>query len=137
VSQGRRPTGWLRVVVVVVGVHSVLLGLAVLLFPRTFTEQLGFPGLDSIFFPTQAGAFLVALGVIYLLALRDRAFVWAIVVSKSVAVLFLFTHALFLDAPGSVLAAGLGDLLLLAATLAAIRSSNTIRRASSPRTTDS
>lgn len=120
-SGGRGPTGWLRVVVIVVGVHGILLGLAILLFPRALTERLGFPEAGSVFFPTQAGAFLVALGVIYLLALRDRALVWAIVVSKSVAVLFLFAHSFFLDAPPSVLAAGVGDLVLLAATVGALR----------------
>ena len=113
----RAPTGLLRAVVALIGVHSVLLGLAMLFFPMSFSKLVGFPPAASSFFPSQSGAFLLALGICYLLALRDRALVWTILVSKTVAVLFLLTHALFLDAPPSVLAAGVGDFAMLSATL--------------------
>ena len=114
------PTGLLRLVVLLVGVHSLLLGLTMLVAPLAFTSFVGFPPAGSAFFPAQAGAFLVALGVCYLLALGNRSLIWTILVSKGVAVVFLFTQALFLGAPPSVLAAGLGDLAMLLATLGAL-----------------
>jgi len=119
-SNGRKPTGLLRIVILLVGIHSLMLGIAMLVSPRGFSWFVGFPASDTIFFPSQAGAFLIALGICYLLALRDRALVWTILVSKSVAVVFLFAHYLFFDAPPSVLAAGIGDLVMLVATLGAM-----------------
>lgn len=120
-SAGRPATGLLRIVVALVGAHSVALGLAMLFWPRDFARLVGFPETATIFFSTQAGAFLLALGICYLLALRDRALAWTIVVSKAVAVVFLLAHALFLDAPPSVLAAAAADLAMLGITLYAMR----------------
>ena len=119
-SSRRAPTGLLRVVIVVIGAHSVLLGLALLSAPMDFTRFIGFPEAASTFFPSQSGAFLLALGICYLLALRDRVLVWTILVSKSVAVVFLLTHFQFLDAPPSVLAAAVGDFAMLSATVGAL-----------------
>ena len=98
-TRARAPTGLLRVVIVLIGAHSLVLGLAVLTAPRDFTRLVGLPEAASTFFPSQSGAFLVALGLCYLLALRDRALVWTILVSKSIAVVFLLVHFLFLGAP--------------------------------------
>jgi hypothetical protein len=118
-TRARAPTGLLRVVIVLIGAHSLVLGLAVLTAPRDFTRLVGLPEAASTFFPSQSGAFLVALGLCYLLALRDRALVWTILVSKSIAVVFLLVHFLFLGAPPSVLAAAALDFAMLAVTVGA------------------
>ena len=119
-TRARAPTGLLRVVIALVGAHSVVLGLAMLTAPRELTRLVGLPEAATTFFPSQSGAFLVALGICYLLALRDRALVWTILVSKSVAVVFLLAHFLFLGAPASVLAAAALDFAMLAATVGAL-----------------
>jgi hypothetical protein len=121
VSYHDRPTGWLRLVVWAIGVHSCGLGVALLVLPLGLTGFLGFPAAATPFFPAQSGAFLLALGICYLLALRHRTLIVVIVVSKTVAVLFLGVYAGLLGAPPMVWAAAAGDAALLAVTLVAWR----------------
>jgi len=116
----RGPGGLLRVVVVLIGVHSCALGLALLFAPLAMTGWLGFEA-EAAFFPAQSGAFLLILGVCYLLALRDRALIAVIVVSKVIAVFFLVAHAAFLDAPPMVWAAATGDAAMLVVLLVTLR----------------
>lgn len=107
-----RPLRWL---ILLVGAHSCILGLAMLFATRLMVETLGFAASVPIFFPSQSGIFMLILGVFYLRAIADPAFVWTILVSKSLAVAFLLVHVLFLDAPPIIWAAGAGDAAMLAA----------------------
>jgi len=92
-----------------------------MLFAPTFTTRFfGFPESSFPFFPSQSGIFLVVLGVCYLLALRDTAFVRVIVVSKVSAVAFLVVHAGLLGGPDILWAAAAGDGAMLAAVLVAL-----------------
>lgn len=111
----------LKTLILFVGLHSVLLG-AALLFASGFTlELLGFPQAQAGFFSSQGGIFLVVLGVCYLLALRTPALVQVIVVSKALAVVFLLVHAAFLQAPKSVWGAAAGDAAMLVAVCTLVK----------------
>ena len=101
--------------ILLVGIHSCVLGLAMLLAPRLILATFGFAPSASIFFPSQSGIFLLILGVCYLRALVVPSFVWTILVSKALAVLFLLVHVAFLDAPPIIWAAAAGDAAMLAA----------------------
>jgi hypothetical protein len=107
----------LAALVALIGVHSCVLGGAMLFAPLWMAHALGFEEPASPFFPSQSGIFLLVLGGCYLLALRRPALVAVIVVSKALAVPFLVIHAAFLDAPPSIWAAAAGDGSMLAALL--------------------
>ena len=111
-----------------VGVHSVTLGLITYLFTDRFLGRMGFNLSSHRFYPRQTGAFLLVLGTGYLLAARDpaanRGLVHLTVLSKAVAVLFLFSEFLVRKAPRSVLLAGVLDGLMGAAIAALARASH-------------
>jgi hypothetical protein len=120
-------TGLLKLALVAVGVHSVTLGLITYLFTDRFLRRMGFNLSSHRFYPRQTGAFLLVLGAGYLLAARDpaanRGLVHLTVLSKAVAVLFLFSEFLVRRAPRSVLLAGIMDGLMGAAIAALARAS--------------
>lgn len=115
-----RSSQWVRILIGLIGVHSVVLGLGMLLWPRFFLGRLGFAGAIPIFFPSQSGIFLLILGVCYLWALSEPALVKVILLSKAGAVGFLVVHAAFLGAPPIIWAAAAGDAGMLAALGAAL-----------------
>lgn len=98
-----------RLLALLIGLHSCCLGLLMLLAPGTMLKLLGFsPGIP-VFFPSQSGIFLLILGGCYLWALVDPAFLWVILASKAAAVAFLVVHAVFFAAPPMIWAAAAGD----------------------------
>lgn len=109
-----------RVLVILIGAHSLALGALMLLASPLVLPLMGFSGSIPTFFPSQSGIFLVILGVLYLAALRYRDFVLAIFVSKAIAVVFLVVHAAFLGAPPIIWLAALGDGAMFAALLVAV-----------------
>ncbi len=110
-----------RTLAALIGAHSCLLGVAMLVAPGTMLGLLGFGETGPPFFLSQSGIFLLILGVCYLMAVTDPAMVKVILLSKAFAVLFLFVHAGFLGAPRIIWAAGAGDLAMLLAMVAALR----------------
>ena len=103
---------WSRLLIVLIGLHSCVLGLGMLFFPGPMMRFSGFPPMP-VFFPSQAGLFLIILGVCYLWSLADVAFVKIILLSKAKAVVFLVFHAVFLSVPPMVIAAAFGDAAML------------------------
>ncbi|MHB9023497.1 MAG: hypothetical protein ACYC7E_04900 [Armatimonadota bacterium] len=101
--------------IVVIGLHSCLLGVLMLFVPRVMMKLLGYPPGSPLFFPAQSGIFLLILGICYLLALRERAFIRIILLSKTFACVFLFVQTVFLNAPPLIRTAGAGDALMLIA----------------------
>ncbi|MBI5209583.1 MAG: hypothetical protein HY927_06365 [Elusimicrobia bacterium] len=110
-----------RLLVLLIGLHSCALGLLMLFKPGLMTRLLGFPGGIPVFFPSQSGIFLLILGACYLRALSESSYLCVIVGSKAAAVLFLVAHAAFLGAPPTVWLAAAGDGGMLAVLVAAWR----------------
>lgn len=106
-----------KLLIVLVAVHSVVLGIALLFMPFTTLRLFGWETGGQIFFPSQSGVFLILLGGAYFAALWHRPFAWLLVVSKGVAVLFLVTHYLLGTGPAVLLAAAFFDGLMGAAVL--------------------
>jgi len=98
--------------VVLVALHSVALGVCLLLFPLTTLGLVGWEFAGPRFWPSQAGLFLLILGVAYVAALRFRPFVWLVIGSKVSAFLFLRASVVWLDAPRLVAVLGCGDGLM-------------------------
>jgi hypothetical protein len=120
-----------RPLILLIGVHSLMLGILMLFATDYMLRVTGFPLAMPLFFPSQTGIFLFVFGVFYLLALREFAFVKTILLSKSFAVVFLTVHALFLSAPPIVWAACVVDggmLVALSAALVRVRSAAVAQR---------
>lgn len=107
--------------ITLIGLHSLALGLLMLTLPRLMLGLLGFTGTIPIFYPSQSGIFLLILGVCYLWALAEPAFVKVILFSKAAAVAFLLVHVAFLHAPPIIWAAAAGDGGMLVALWLALR----------------
>ncbi|MCM2315542.1 MAG: hypothetical protein NDJ92_10370 [Thermoanaerobaculia bacterium] len=111
----------LQLVILLVGIHSCVLGLAMLFATRRMVETLGFAPSVPAFFPSQSGIFMLILGLFYLRALAEPAYVWTILVSKALAVAFLLMHVLFVAAPPIIWAACAGDAAMLVAVAIMVR----------------
>ena len=99
----------LRLVVTLVAAHSILLGLAMMLFPAQAMRLIGWDPPADLFFASQSGLFLLILGAAYAAAARHRPFIALIVGSKAAAAVFLLASVAVFDVPGIIVALGLGD----------------------------
>lgn len=109
-----------RLSILLVASHSLTLGTAMLFAPGKVLVFLRWPQVADLFFVSQTGIFLVILGFAYLAALWHEVLVWMIVGSKLGAVLFLFGHGFFVQAPFQVILAGVGDACLGLLVVAAV-----------------
>lgn len=109
-----------RVLIALIGIHSCVLGVLMLAAPHFMLRMFGFPAQMTLFFTSQSGIFLLILGILYLLAIVEPAFIWSILISKLFAVPFLVVHAALLGAPLSIWAAAAGDGFLLLAMTAVL-----------------
>ncbi len=87
----------LRIVILVVGLHSVMLGAVIYFFTGSFYQFfLGEP-IANPFFVRQSGIFLFLIGLFYLFPLTNltsyHQFITLSIVSKVFAVIFLITNA--------------------------------------------
>jgi hypothetical protein len=113
-----------------VATHSIILGLTLLFDPRWALDFVGWEYTGQLFWPSQAGLFLIILGVAYAMALRLRPLVWLVIGSKACAVAFLLASTTWLQAPPISALLGLVDGLMgLAVGLTFWR----LRRAELPR----
>ncbi len=108
----------LRLVTALVALHSLILGVLNWFFTTYWFTLLQMPILGGYpFWPKQSGAFLISLGLGYgigvLIPQYLTASIWLIILSKFVAILFLFPEFFLHSAPIAVLLAGLGDLSIL------------------------
>lgn len=110
-------------VVTLVALHSLGVGLVLLLAPQWALRLGGWEPTDHLFFVRQGGAFHLVVALGYALEYRQRRSTDFLVGAKSVAVIFLFTLTLIGDVPPAVPLAGAGDLVMLAVVLLLRRSS--------------
>jgi hypothetical protein len=107
-----------RLVTALVALHSLALGVLSWFFTTHWFMLLQMPISGGYpFWPKQSGAFLISLGLGYgvgaVIPRYLTASTWVIILSKSVAILFLFPEFFLHGAPIAVLLAGLGDLSML------------------------
>src|SRR3989304_5903866 len=107
------PRQGLRIILTLASLESLGLGLVLSLYTRFFLEITGYGPQPDIFYPQQSGVFLLILGIGYGIAARDPDRHWGLValaiISKGLAVIFLFYHVLVVQAPSLILLAGLSD----------------------------
>ena len=100
-----------RWVVVLVILHTLIVGAFLLAAPAFAARFGGWGEASPLFFPTQAGIFHVVLGVAYFIEYFKYKGVTILVSAKAMAVLFLGTWT-FLGAPWVVPFSALGDGLM-------------------------
>ncbi len=109
------------IIVFLIALHSLVVGLAMVFQPIRTLELFGWNYQGPMFFPTQAGVFLVLFGILFMAILFHRTLTWFIVVVKTAAVIFLLSQHFILapNAPDTILLAALLD-GLMGASVAAV-----------------
>jgi hypothetical protein len=106
----------LRVVLLLVGLHSVILGGTIYFFTVPFHQFFFSVDSDNYFFIKQSGVFLFLAGLFYLIPVLDmkryKLFIALVVFSKVTAVAFLLRNAHLAPSPPMVYLAALGDGLM-------------------------
>jgi hypothetical protein len=101
-----------RTLVVLIALHSVVVGLFLTFATEWGARFGGFPGPVPLFFPRQAGAFHFVVAGVYLVEYFVYRGVLMLVMTKSIAVVFLGIVALVCPAPWVVPLSGVGDALM-------------------------
>jgi len=79
-----------RALVVLVALHSVAVGVSLLLATEWGARHGGFPAVTPLFFPRQAGAFHLVVATAYLVEYFHYRGVLLLVTTKAIAAVFLF-----------------------------------------------
>jgi hypothetical protein len=110
-----------RLLVVLVALHSVLVGAFLILAPQWGARFGGFGAVTPLFFARQAGAFHMVVAAVYIVEHRRYGGVLLLVLTKAIAVAFLALTAALSDSPWVVPFSALGDLAMGAAAVATRR----------------
>jgi len=106
----------LSVLVLLIGLHSLFLGIFIFFFTELFYDLFFSAEIENFFFVRQAGLFLFCLGLFNLAIIvkmkRYYYFVKVIIATKSLAFLFLVSHAHLAAWPPIIFAAAIGDGLM-------------------------
>ena len=106
-----------RALVVLIALHSIVVGLF-LSFATDWGARLGgFPSPVPLFFPRQAGAFHFVVAGVYLVEYFAYRGVALLVMTKAIAVVFLGLTSALVVVPWVVPLSGLGDFAMGAAVL--------------------
>ena len=103
-----------QIFIVLVAMHSIILGSAMLFWPLTTMQFFGWEYQGPLFYPAQTGIFLIILAVAYLEGLWYRPFGWFLVITKAVAVVFLLAEYYIVEVnpPRTILIAAFFDGLM-------------------------
>ena len=121
ISSAPRKVQHLSVLVLLIGLHSLFLGIFIFFFTELFYDLFFSAEIDNFFFVRQAGLFLFCLGLFNLAILRDMKkyyyFVKVIIATKALAFLFLVSHAHLAAWSPIIFAAAVGDGLMALALI--------------------
>jgi len=106
-----------RALVVLIALHSLVVGLFLTFATGWGARFGGFPSPVPLFFPRQAGAFHFVVAAIYLVEYFRYRGVGLLVMTKSIAVAFLFLTSVFDSVPWLVPLSGVGDSLMAVAVV--------------------
>jgi hypothetical protein len=106
-----------RALVVLIALHSFVVGLFLTFATDWGARFGGFPSPVPLFFPRQAGAFHFVVAAIYLVEYFRYRGVGLLVMTKSIAVVFLFLTTALDSVPWLVPLSGAGDGLMAVAVV--------------------
>ena len=107
---------YFKVLLFLVGLHSFLVGILMIILPTSSMSFFGYTDFSEKFFQSQAGVFHIVMFIAYLLILFDikkyEGIIYLVILSKLIAVIFLFSYFLFVDKIWMVLFSGVADLAM-------------------------
>jgi hypothetical protein len=113
ISSAPRKVQHLSILVLLIGLHSLFLGIFIFFFTELFYRLFFSANIENFFYVRQAGLFLFCLGLFNLAILKDMKryyyFVKVIIATKALAFLFLVSHAHLAAWPPIIFAAAVGD----------------------------
>ncbi len=98
-----------RALIILIALHSIVVGVMLLFFPEWAVEFAGWSGADPIFFIRQAGVFHFVLAAGYLVEYSRTQTITLLLIAKTTAFVFLIGGSLLADTPWSVWFSGLAD----------------------------
>ena len=116
ISSAPKKVQQLSVLVLLIGLHSLFLGIFILFFTGLFYRFFFSAEIENFFYVRQSGLFLFCLGLFNLAILKDINryfyFIKVIIATKALAFLFLVSHAHLAAWPPIIYAAAVGDGLM-------------------------
>lgn len=98
-----------RVLIVLISLHSFIVGIMLMFFAQWAVRFAGWSGADPVFFIWQAGAFHFVLAAGYLVEHARWRSISLLLIAKTTAFVFLLGGSLLVDTPWSVWFSGLAD----------------------------
>ena len=98
-----------RVLIYLISLHSIIVGIMLLIFGEWAVRFAGWAGADPIFFIWQAGVFHFVLVAGYLVEYSRHRSISLLVIAKTTAFVFLVGGSLLADTPWSVWFSGIFD----------------------------
>lgn len=107
---------YFKVVLLLTSLHTLCIGIALVVLPNNIMELFGFTELWGRFFRTQGGVFHLVMAMGYFIAAMDipnnPKFIQYIILVKFCATVFLVIYYLFVEAIIVVLLSGIVDFLI-------------------------
>ena len=107
---------YLSIFLWLVAIHSLFVGVGLILLPDSFLDFFGYNECTERFFPSQGGVFHIAMAVGYAMAAynlkRYECLIIFSIVVKFMATIFLFTYFIFVSSIWLVLLSGISDFLM-------------------------
>jgi hypothetical protein len=98
-----------RLLVVLIALHSIIVGAMFMSAPQWTMRFAGWRGIDPVFFAYQAGVFHLVLATAYLIEYRRYRGVTILIVAKTIALVFLIAATLIDPLPWAVWTSGIID----------------------------
>jgi len=112
----KNPRSRLALILVLVAIHSICVGIGLIIRPAELMQLFGFGKCYERFFPTQGGVFHIVMAVGYLMAAHNvdqyRCLAIFSIIVKIMATIFLFTYFVVVEKIWLVLLSGIGDGLM-------------------------
>ncbi len=106
----------LGLILYLVSVHSLVVGLALILLPLSLLPHFGFQVAVEKFFPVQGGVFHIVMSVAYAMAgywkLRQEGLIVFSIAAKYAATVFLLSYGLFVQSVCMIWSSALGDVVM-------------------------
>lgn len=107
---------YLSIFLWLVAIHSLFVGVGLIILPDSFLDFFGYNECTERFFPSQGGVFHIAMAVGYAMAAynlkRYECLIIFSIVVKFMATVFLFTYFIFVSSIWLVLLSGISDFLM-------------------------
>ena len=98
-----------RTLIILIALHSIIVGIMLLVFPEWAVRFAGWSGADPIFFIRQAGVFHFVLAAGYLVEYSRTQTITLLLIAKTTAFVFLVGGSVLGDTPWSVWFSGVAD----------------------------